>query len=185
MNTHLSPDELVTALDGALDATREEHLRTCTVCRADFARLEETMKGIGAEVPEPSPLFWDHLSERIRVAVAAEPIPRPVSWWASGWVRAAGIGAVAAAAALVMTLRVPPAATDVPQAAPVVADSVPVSDDDSWGDIEQIASRLSADDVHAVIAAAPEMAPTVGELSAKQREAFVRLLGSELNGDMK
>src|SRR5437762_12868319 len=42
------------------------------------------------DVPEPSPLFWDHLSQRVREAVANEPPPAP-GWmnrlnvaWAAG-----------------------------------------------------------------------------------------------------
>jgi hypothetical protein len=32
-------------------------------------------------VPEPSPLFWDHFSERVRQAVALEGAPRRASRW--------------------------------------------------------------------------------------------------------
>ena len=39
------------------------------------------------EVPEPSPLFWKHLSERVREAVAAEGVAAiAVPAW--GWARA-------------------------------------------------------------------------------------------------
>src|SRR5213594_321234 len=59
------------------------------------------------DVPEPSPLFWDHLSQRVREAVANEPPPAP------GWMNrlnvawAAGVfGAVAIVVlAVVVTLH--------------------------------------------------------------------------------
>ncbi len=41
------------------------------------------------EVPEPSPLFWDHLSARVGEAVAAEQAPRR-SWIERAVVDAAG-----------------------------------------------------------------------------------------------
>ena len=189
MKTHLSPDELVTALDDALAPARAEHVRLCDACAANVDQLRTTLGTVRDDVPEPSPLFWDHLSERIRVATATETLPRRAPWWASGWGRATGIGALAAAAAIVVALRFAPAPVDSARPSPVVTDTVSAAssgtDDDSWSEMEQIAAHLSADDVHAVVAAAPELAPTVGELSAREREAFVRLLGSELSGDLQ
>src|SRR5689334_13377184 len=41
------------------------------------------------DVPEPSPLFWDHLSQRVRTAVASEPVPQPR--WAVNWIWLGGI----------------------------------------------------------------------------------------------
>ena len=35
-------------------------------------------------MPEPSPLFWDHLSSRVHDAVAAEGQPR-APWWRIDW----------------------------------------------------------------------------------------------------
>ena len=187
MTTHLSPDEQIAALDGALEALRADHLRACDTCSADIDRLRGTLAAVRDDVPEPSPLFWNHLSDRIRAATAAEPVPGPAPWWASPWGPAAGIGAVAAA--MIVALQLAPAPLDPALPAPVVTDAASASstsaDDVSWMDMEQIAARLSADDVHVVVAAAPELGPTVGDLSAKERGAFVRLLGSELNGDLK
>ena len=46
---------------------------------AQLARAARDDGGVAeVEVPEPSPLFWDHLSARVRDAVAAEPARR---WW--------------------------------------------------------------------------------------------------------
>ena len=65
-----------------------------------------------AEVPEPSPLFWDHFSARVRDAVAAEGAPRRAALfgWSgvSGWswsgvlmpLSVGGVAAVLVAAAL-------------------------------------------------------------------------------------
>jgi hypothetical protein len=34
------------------------------------------------DVPEPSPLFWEHFPERVRAAVQAEAPAAPTRWWA-------------------------------------------------------------------------------------------------------
>lgn len=189
MTTHLSPDELVAALEGALEASQRDHVDACATCAARVEQLRTTLAAVRDEVPAPSPLFWDQLSARIRTATADEPIRRRAPWWASGWGRATGLGALAAAAATVLVLRMTPVSIEPARPVPAVSDAPSMahaaSDDASWLDMEEIAARLSADDVHAVVAAAPELAPTLGDLSAKEREAFVRLIGSELGGDLK
>ncbi len=64
-------------------------------------------------VPEPSPLFWSHLTDRIRTAVAAESEPaspgaisRAPRLWQMSWLRATAVG-VAAAVALALYLTLP------------------------------------------------------------------------------
>jgi hypothetical protein len=74
------------------------------------------------------------------------------------------------------------ASTDVARDTTVAANHV---DAGSWQAMTELASSLSDDEVHLVVAAAPEFAPTVGELTPQEREAFVKLLGSEMNGDLK
>jgi hypothetical protein len=50
------------------------HVQTCEICRRELADLRRTMAAVAeVAVPEPSPLFWDHLSARIREAVAETP----------------------------------------------------------------------------------------------------------------
>src|SRR4029079_3666755 len=92
--SHLSPAEDIDALDGTLSSDRKAHLDECPRCRADVAGLAETARDLGlSDVPDPSPLFWDHQAARIAEAVAAEPAqPRSLL------PRLAWGGAVAAAA---------------------------------------------------------------------------------------
>ena len=45
----------------------------------------------------------------------------------------------------------------------------------------EMASTLSSDDVRLIVGSAPE-APAVNDLTPKEREAFVKLLGVELGG---
>jgi hypothetical protein len=89
---HLTSDELIDAMEGMLDAARQQHLDTCEACRRELAELSSVLREARAvNVPEPSPLFWQHFSERVRTAVDAEALP------SGGWPQA---GAPSAAAAL-------------------------------------------------------------------------------------
>src|SRR6187402_1816166 len=88
------------------DARAEAHLVSCEACRAQVAGLRSTLTEIDAgqcDVPEPSPLFWDHLSARVRAAVA-EPAPA-APWWQIQWQPAVMAMAVCAALVLAVFLR--------------------------------------------------------------------------------
>ena len=66
----------------------------CAECRADLDRLRSVVVEVqAAEMPEPSPLFWDHFSERVRQATAAAPTPVAASWWSAAWRPVAGVAA--------------------------------------------------------------------------------------------
>ena len=56
-----------------------------------------------ADVPEPSPLFWEHLSQRVHDAVAAEPVPSR-SW--AGRINFAWAGGIVAIAMVVLAVTV-------------------------------------------------------------------------------
>jgi hypothetical protein len=96
--THLTPDQFVDALDAALPPDRQAHLDGCASCRAELATLQEAMAlAHKDETVEPSPLFWNHLESRVRVAVGEiGATPRATAWW-TGW-RLASAAAVAVAA---------------------------------------------------------------------------------------
>src|SRR6476619_5783175 len=85
--THLSPAELVDAIDDALAAPRAQHLERCADCRARAAELRLTVEAArparGAEVPEPSPLYWPQMAARIRGRIAGEAIVP--AWRARPW----------------------------------------------------------------------------------------------------
>lgn len=85
---HLSPDEFIDIAEGARADTALPHLATCAACRrqlvdlrASLSSLSGAQVGAGNDVPEPSPLFWDHFSARVREAVDAEGSPRRRHRW--------------------------------------------------------------------------------------------------------
>jgi hypothetical protein len=70
---HLSSAELVDLAEAARPESSAPHLAECDRCRRELASLRRSIADAAAVgVPEPSPLFWDHLSVRIHDAVAAE-----------------------------------------------------------------------------------------------------------------
>ena len=71
--SHLSPSEFVDLADGTLPAERAAHVDRCDGCRAQADAVRDALRLADAPVPEPSPLFWDHFSARVREAVAAAP----------------------------------------------------------------------------------------------------------------
>src|SRR5258708_2032891 len=110
---HLEPAALVDIADGILsEAERgrvEGHLASCAVCRQQLADLRATAASVAAvDVPEPSPLFWDHLSRRVRDAVSAEAAEARSggSWWA-GILSSRGVVAAAVLAGLLAIVLVP------------------------------------------------------------------------------
>jgi hypothetical protein len=140
--THLSPEELLDLAEGA--RPDHAHLTSCAACRDEVAEMRGLMGAVGAaDMPEPSPLFWQHLSSRVSDAVAMEAPPLRTRDDRGGWVfnvwswrLAAPIAAFAAAALVVAVFAVfivshgSPASPVAPQqaaAAPEVA-ALPAGD---------------------------------------------------------
>jgi hypothetical protein len=94
--THLSPEEFVDAAEGVLSPPRQAHLDACPTCRREVTALAALLREAAtAEVPEPSPLFWEHLSARVRRSIAEADVPAAggLTWWR--WPVLAPMGALA------------------------------------------------------------------------------------------
>jgi hypothetical protein len=186
MKRHLTPEEHVDALDDVLTGTRAAHLASCGECQADAATLRRMRREAGdVAAPPPSPLFWDHFSERVRVAVSEQPVPSR-RWW-QDW-RRAGAMAVAGSLVVVLFVLVPgaPDETGTGQTGEAEGpETVALSGDDdpSWALVVGLTDGidLGLDD------ARDAMAPRAGtadamldDLTAEQRETLVRLLEKEM-----
>jgi hypothetical protein len=113
MKKHLSPQEVVDALGGRLDPMRLEHARTCESCRIQISEFAEVTSDLAAvDVPEPSPLFWNHFSTRVQDALEAGGSGQaPIEfepWWRGAWRPLAMFAVTAAALALVVVWRPAP-----------------------------------------------------------------------------
>ena len=104
---HLSREVMLAVVEGGGDVPDREHVERCDRCRRDVDALRATLATVrDVEVPEPSPLFWDHLSARISQSIADEEAPASaartvgVPAWRSGlWL--AGVATAVALAVMV------------------------------------------------------------------------------------
>ena len=134
---HLSPDQLLDIVEGTRVEREFPHLESCAVCADQLADLRSAVAAAAeVQVPEPSPLFWEHLSARIRTAVA-EDGAAPAAWAGHGWWQWAAAAAVLGAILVVIwpgSLRVStPGRASVPAVAsgdPAVIEDVRAFDDD-------------------------------------------------------
>jgi hypothetical protein len=188
---HLTPEALVDVAEGMRAERSEPHLAGCDVCRLRVASLRRTMSEVShAAVPEPSPLFWDHLSARVREAVEAErPGAAPLAAYRSGWwswrvwVPAAGL---IVAIALGVTVRdrsrsaaaSSAAVSDLPALQPLGS-----ADDPSLRLIAVLTTTLDEDeasDAMSMPVHAGAIDEAVIDLSASERQELNRLLAEEL-----
>ena len=198
MTTHLSESEFVDLLEDTLDPRRAAHVETCAACRAQGGALRGLLRDAAAvEVPEPSPLFWEHLSARVRDEVASEPAPRASGWMWSG---TRGLVSFAAAAALVVAVisgvMLMRAVRGGSTTSPVVAeqDAATAAPDGSsevtpdaanaevWAVLTTAASDVEFEDAHAAGMHVPSgtIDHAVQDLTAAERTELGRLLQTEL-----
>ena len=188
MNTHLRSDEFVDALDGTLGADRLEHLVSCASCRDELTGVQALMSDVKAAgtMPEPSPLFWDHFSARVRQATADVPAARRTAWWQSAWRPLAGLAAAAAVVAVVtVTLSRPDVETGPAQRAsldPAPVEALPDETESSLAFMSAAASDLSWEEARAVdlAPAARTVDSAIDRLTAAQRAELVKLIREDL-----
>lgn len=194
--SHLTPDELVDAVDGTLTGLRRDHLASCATCHESTEQLRQLLADVQkADVPEPSPLFWTHFTERVRRAITEEAMPGAT--WQPAWLRWSVLTPVTALVLVVTALvlsvphgRAPSTAvatTAVEAIAPALDDAVPV-DDGSWRLVVDMVDGLNLDQMpHDGPVVMPGLVITPGlaeraasDLRPSEREELLRLLRAEL-----
>ncbi|MSO50115.1 MAG: hypothetical protein EXQ49_09505 [Acidobacteria bacterium] len=200
MTTHLSPQESVTALDDVLPESRQAHLKSCASCQTEVDGLRAMMVDLGdaEDVPEPSPLFWDHFQSRVQAAVQGEMVrPARVSWWsivASVRGAVAAVAAVAAAAtvaAVTIAVALYPGAPVAP-VAPMEDAQVAVADDAmaletaEWAFVSGMLDSFEPNDVREVLAPSTLAVDNAfASLTSGEREVFAKLLSADLAQGME
>jgi hypothetical protein len=184
--THLTPDELIDAMEaeadngnavGLLAADRRAHLAACDVCRREVDALSATLGDAKqASVPEPSPLFWNHFSERVRVAIDEAPSAAWPTWMR--WQVLAPLGAVALII-LGLMISVPKQDRSSFTEEMVAADSP--ATDDTWVMVENLVGEIDLDTASAAGVIEPGVAEqAVLQLTAEEQRELTRLLKAEL-----
>jgi hypothetical protein len=199
---HLHSDELIDLAEGTRLESSAPHLRSCEACRGQLTELRAMMSAAAqAEVPEPSPLFWEHFSARVRDAVAADGGRRRgalfgLFGWSSSSVlmplSVGGCAAVLVAAALMFNSRympgltTPPSVSSAPAAS--IADAAPMAelaDDPSLDMVADLAAQVDweAAGESGIGLRAHEDASdkAVNQLSDGERRELGRLLREELS----
>jgi hypothetical protein len=182
---HLTADELVDLAEGARDANAFPHITACEACRRQVADLRTAIEMATAahDVPEPSPLFWDHFSDRVRTAIATEPTPSS-AWWRPSWVMAT---CVALAAALLVVVLIPshdrgPARREPPGTITTAA-AEPLGDlDDSLMIVADLTSSIDFDDARAAgLTGRGAAEHAVAHMSAGELRELRTLLAEQMN----
>jgi len=178
---HFSAAEFVDEVEGRLPDARRAHLDACRTCAARAVVVRETLHDVRApDVPEPSPLFWDHFSLRVRDAVR-HTRPDPVPWWRHpAWAVACSVVLVAAVLIGIRDVRLP---TPVAPAPSTSGSAAPASVDDlAWSLLTEVASTVEQQDPQAApFAVRPsEVDRAVVSLSPAERQELRRLLQDEL-----
>ena len=191
---HVKIDEIVDIAEGTRSEASAPHLANCEACRARLHELRAMRSAAqDVDVPEPSPLFWDHLSSRVREAVAAEAVPRrswlTVALWRRGVMDP--LLAVAVAGLLIAVVLSSRATAPAPIAAlPVaaVADAVPELLNDVAADVDASLALVASftDEVDLETAHEAGLAPhgsaehAITHMSESELRELRRLLREEL-----
>ena len=188
--SHLSPAEFVDLLEQRLPPDRVAHVQTCTSCRGQADLLRAVMtRAHDADVPEPSPLFWDHLSARVRQAIVAEPNWKShrLGWLPSRLAWRAGMAAmVLLTLATAVLLRAPSSNRAIAVLAPGVTDApeheTVLEEGEEWTFVAGVAEGADWDEV---VEGGLYVRPGAAErallqLSADERRELARLIESEL-----
>lgn len=112
---HLKDGQLVDLAEGTLPESSAPHLASCEHCRRQLSEMRAVMSAAGeVDVREPSPLYWDHLSARVREAVALDASPRRPWADVAGWRRVLMPAWAAAVASIIIVVALSPRVADPP-----------------------------------------------------------------------
>lgn len=203
MKRHLTPAQFVDLAEGVQPESSLPHLATCEACRRDLADMRAMMSAADtAGAPEPSPLFWDHLSARVREAVAAvaDEDARPRSWRErllqplvlvpslAGAIAVALLAVLVPRAPLTTTLPSTPLSVAGNAVLPTASPSLPplapfgATDDPQLSLVAAVATAGEWDEMRDEVALATggSSDAVAGALTADEQRALRRLLAEEM-----
>jgi hypothetical protein len=202
--THLTDTEIVDFLEDALPPARVAHLEACPPCRQKANDARTAMaRAIEADIPEPSPLFWERFSERLHDEIRGAATTTPAGWrrWADHagfrWALSGAIvvallvGAAWRVTAPTLRHNVAPAQTPGPTPAgsgqvranddAAIDDGLNPDADPAWAVVRTLADEVTwSDAVEVGLAARPDAAERAARtLTSDERSELLRLLEAE------
>jgi hypothetical protein len=169
---HVSDRQLVDVLEGSAAASSREHAEACERCRE---RLSALRSGLAlareADVPEPSPLYWETFRSQVDVRLGRE-----------GERAASGLRlALVAAALLVALLAALPLSRSGAPAGPVTLPAwsalPPLAEDSNLA----LLAQLDAPEEELLVASSRQGLPgMLAELSEAEKAELLKVLESEL-----
>ena len=141
MSMHLADERLMEVMEDAADAEARAHVESCTACAK---HLREARDGLAlareAEVPEPSPLYWEAFRRNLGQRIEDEGAAR--GW---RWVLLPILATAASLAVLVPALHRPVATP--PSPIPVLAawSALPPADQDDGLEVLEGVALADAD----------------------------------------
>lgn len=143
MGAHASDGRLLEVLEGTAVADRP-HVEACPHCQA---RLAEARAGlalaVNAEVPEPSPLYWESLRRQVSRAVEREGQRRPAFWRLPFGPALAAAAVLAGIVTFLPGTHPPPA--PVPEQTLPAWSALPPAEDDPGLDVLRAVAPVVAD----------------------------------------
>ncbi len=185
---HLTPDELIDAVERSLSPARQAHLTECARCGLEVTQLSTILDDsrAAAEVPEPSPLFWDHLSNRVRTAIAAEPMAPRTGRWFQWPILAPVAGLVLLVFALVSAVPqvtvIGPTTEDAGQRGAPSGAVASIGVDESWEVVSELVGELDIETAQqaGIAIGLGSAEDIVAQLTSAEQQELVRLLQAEL-----
>jgi hypothetical protein len=178
MPRHLSIEALADVLEGRGSAEARGHAVTCDECARRVREAEETLLLAGrAEVPEPSPLYWEAFRQQVGQRIAEEsPAFSWRRWWGPGL-------AVAAAATLAVVAFLQTPSGPTPSAAPVIPawSALPEEDDVAFSILLELGP--SEEDL-APLVAQSDAAHHIADLTQEESVALTEAFRSQPGGSL-
>ena len=180
--THLSSDELIDAVEGLLVPERQAHLAACDACQQELAGLSSVLSDAKqTSIPEPSPLFWQHFSERVRTAID-DDASQSGNW--PSWIRWQVLAPIGVVAMIILGLMIAvPKQNPVDSSLALQAPEAPeaLQAPESWVMVTELVGNIDLDTASAAGVIEPGVAEqAVLHLTIEERQELTRLLKAEL-----
>lgn len=175
MGAHVPDGRLLEVLQGT-DGADRAHVEVCAACQARLAEAREGLAlALGADLPEPSPLYWEALRRQVRQAVAREGHRRGL--WGIPLRPALAAAALLAAVVTLLPRSAPPPAPAPEPTLPAWA-ALPPAEDDPGLDVLWAVAPAVADAT--LPAGCPGVNECVVDLSDEESQALAEGLRREL-----